>query len=173
VQIRSKSDPIGFVRISEQKYTFLIGLIKLFRSRIGLRYSKWNELIVHALLQQLIIHAFIKALSRLLLHFSFDTSIGRHFVIFLTCISCFYIYLVKHFNLNERFILLKDSSDRIEILYHNSDRIGFGLDNFGTDRILNIGQLSDYKRPIRSDARLAPSLSFIVISIHYSVHYMT
>jgi hypothetical protein len=37
--------------------------------------------------------------------------------------SCFYIYLVKHFNLNEKFILLKDSSDRIEILYHNSDRI--------------------------------------------------
>jgi hypothetical protein len=35
VQIR-----IGFVRISEQKYTYRIGLIKLFRSRIGLRYSK-------------------------------------------------------------------------------------------------------------------------------------
>jgi hypothetical protein len=35
VQIRSESDPIGFVRISEQKYTFRIGLIKLFCSRIG------------------------------------------------------------------------------------------------------------------------------------------
>jgi hypothetical protein len=35
VQIRSESDPIGFVRISEQKYTYRIGLIKLFRSRIG------------------------------------------------------------------------------------------------------------------------------------------
>jgi hypothetical protein len=33
-------------------------------------------------LQELIIHAFIKALSRLSLHFSFDTSIGRHFVSF-------------------------------------------------------------------------------------------
>jgi hypothetical protein len=110
-------------RISEQKYTYRIGLIKLFRSRIGFRYSKKNELNIHALLQELIIHAFIKALSRLSLHFSFDTSIGRHFDSFLTCISCFYIYLVKHFNLNEKFILLKDSSDRIEILYHNSDRI--------------------------------------------------
>jgi hypothetical protein len=53
------------------------------------------------------------------------TSIGRHFVSFLTCISCFYIYLVKYFNLNEKFILLKDSSDllRIGILYQKSDRI--------------------------------------------------
>ena len=67
-------------------------------------------------------HAFIKT-SRLSLHFSFDTSIGRHFVSFLICISCFYIYLVKHFNLNEKFILLKDSSDRIGIRYHNLDRI--------------------------------------------------
>jgi hypothetical protein len=32
-------------------------------------------------------------------------------------------------------------------------RIGFGLDNFGSDRILNVSQLSDYKRPIRSDAQ--------------------
>jgi hypothetical protein len=51
--------------------------------------------------------------------------------------------------LNEKFILLKDSSDRIGILYQSSDRIGFVLDNFGSDRILNISQLSDYKRPIR------------------------
>jgi hypothetical protein len=35
-----KSDPIAFAWISEQKYTFRIGLIKLIRSRIGLRYSK-------------------------------------------------------------------------------------------------------------------------------------
>jgi hypothetical protein len=62
--------------------------------------------------------------------------------------------LVKYFNLNEKYILLKNSSDRIGILYRNSDRIGFGLDNFGSDRILNIRQLSDYKRPIRSDAHL-------------------
>jgi hypothetical protein len=33
------------------------------------------------------------------------------------CISCFIIYLVKYFHLDEKFILLKDSSDRIEILY--------------------------------------------------------
>jgi hypothetical protein len=33
-------------------------------------------------------------------------------------------------------------------------RIGFELDNFGSDWILNISQLSDYKRPIRSDAHL-------------------
>ena len=45
-------------------------------------------------------------------------------------------------------------SDRIGVLYQNLDRIGFGLDNFGSDRILNIRQLSDYKRPIRSDAHL-------------------
>jgi hypothetical protein len=38
-------------------------------------------------------------------------------------ISCFYIYLVKYFHLNEKFILLKDSSDRIGIRYQNSDRI--------------------------------------------------
>jgi hypothetical protein len=98
--------------------------------------------------------AFIKASSRLSLHYSFDTSIGRHFVSFLTYISCFYIYLVKHFNLNEKFILLKNSSDRIGILFQYSDRIGFGLDNSGSDWILNIRQLSDYKRPIRSDAHL-------------------
>ena len=62
------------------------------------------------------------------------TSIGRHFVSFLTSISCFYIYLVKYFHLNEKFILFKDSSDRIGILYQKSklgsdstisDRIGF------------------------------------------------
>ena len=45
--------------------------------------------------------------SRLSLHYSFDNSIGRHFVSFLTCISCFYIYLVKYFHLNEKFILFK------------------------------------------------------------------
>jgi hypothetical protein len=67
-------------------------------------------------------------------------------------ISCFYIYLVKHFNLNEKFILLKDSSDRIGLEFFITSRIG--LDNFGSDRILNISQLSDYKRPIRSDAHL-------------------
>jgi hypothetical protein len=105
-----------------------IGLIKLFRSRIGLRHSKQNELIIHALLQELIIHAFIKALSRLSLHFSFDTSIGRHFVSFLTCISCFYIYLVKHFNLNEKFILLKDCSDRIGLKLFITTRIGSDTD---------------------------------------------
>jgi hypothetical protein len=93
-------------------------------------------------------------ISRLSLHFSFDTSIGRHFVSFLTCISCFYIDLVKHFNLNEKFILLKNSSDRIGLEYFITTRIGFGLDKFGSDRILNISQVSDYKRPIRSDAHL-------------------
>jgi hypothetical protein len=74
------------------------------------------------------------------------------FVSFLTCISCFYIYLVKYFNLNEKFILLKNSSDRYGLEFFIKTRIGFGLDNFGSDRILNISQLSDYKRPIRSDA---------------------
>ena len=44
---------------------------------------------------------------------------------------------------------------------------GFGLDNFGSDRILNISQLSDYKRPIRSDAHLLPLVS--MISSTYSV----
>ena len=113
-----KSDPKP---ISEPKYSYRIGLIKLFRSRIGSDFDIRNELIIHALSQELIIHAFIKASSRLSLHYSFDTSIGRHFVSFLTCISCFYIYLVEYFNLNEKFILLKNSSDRIGILYQNSD----------------------------------------------------
>ena len=61
---------------------------------------------------------------------------------------------LKHFNVNEKFILLKNSSDRIGLEYFITTRIGFGLDNFGSDRILNISQLSDYKRPIRSDAHL-------------------
>ena len=52
---------------------------------------------------------------------SFDNSIGRHFVSFLTCISCFYIYLVKYFHLNEKFILLKDSSDRNSLSKLGSD----------------------------------------------------
>ena len=56
--------------------------------------------------------------------------------------------------MNEKFILLKNSSDRIGILFQYSDRIGFGLDNFGSDWILNIRQLSDYKRTNRSDAHL-------------------
>jgi hypothetical protein len=97
---------------------------------------------------------FIKALSRLSLHYSFDTSIRCHFVSFLTCIPCFYIYLVKYFNLNEKLILLKNSSDRIGLEFFIETRIRFGLDNFGSDRILNIRQLLDYKRPIRSDAHL-------------------
>ena len=40
IRNRSESDPIGFVQISEPKYSYRIGLIKLFRSRIGLRYPK-------------------------------------------------------------------------------------------------------------------------------------
>jgi hypothetical protein len=43
------------------------------------------------------------------------------YMLFYKYISCFYIYLVKYFNLNEKFILLKNSSDRIGILYQNSD----------------------------------------------------
>ena len=104
-------------------------------------------LIIYAFSQELIIHAFIKALSLLSQHYSFDTSIGCHFVSFLTYISRFYIYLVKYFNLNEN-----DSSDRIGILYQNLDRLR--QFRIGSDRILNIRQLSDYKRPIRSDAHL-------------------
>jgi hypothetical protein len=45
-----------------------------------------------------------------------DTSIGRHFVSFLTCISCLHIYLVKQFG--------SDSG---------STRIGFRFDNFGSN----------------------------------------
>jgi hypothetical protein len=72
--------------------------------------------------------------------------------------------LVKYFNLNEKFILLKDSSDRIGILYQSSDRIGFGLDNFGSDRILNISQLSDYKRPIRCTP--------LMITVKYNIDHL-
>ena len=145
MQIRSdriRSDFGTKIYISDR-----IGLIKLFRKsdRIGLQYSKYNKLIIHALSQELIIHAFIKALSRLSLHYLFDTSIGRHFVSFLTCIRfyCFYINLVKYFNLNEKFILLKDSSDRIGILYQNSDRIRIrqfriGFETLANCRIINV-----------------------------------
>jgi hypothetical protein len=44
VQIRSESGPIGFVRISEQKYTYRIALIKLFRSRIGSDFDIRNKM---------------------------------------------------------------------------------------------------------------------------------
>jgi hypothetical protein len=113
---------------------------------------------------------------RLILQLDVTLSASWHvFLVFIFIwLNISFIYFISFiFHLFITFIWLKDSSNRIEILYHNWDRIGFGLDNFGTDRILNIGQLSDYKRPIRFDARLAPSLSFIIISIHYSVHYMT
>ena len=106
-----------------------IGLEKLFRSRIGS-----------------------------------DFVIGRRSLfqlVILLCISCFIFNLTKHFHFHwlnweiyftERFF----GSDRIGILYQNSDRIGFRSENFGSDRIriLNISQLSDCKRPIRSDAHL-------------------
>jgi hypothetical protein len=55
---------------------------------------------------------------------------------------------------NEKFILLKDSSDRIGILYQKSVRIRIRQFWIGSDWILNISQLSDYKHPIRSDAHL-------------------
>jgi hypothetical protein len=73
-------------------------------------------------------HRGCRCIIRLILQFH-----GRHFVSFLTCISCFYIYLVKYFNLNEKFILLKNSSDRIGLELFFKTRIGFGLDNFGSD----------------------------------------
>ena len=46
VQIRSETDPnpIGFVRISEPKYSFRIGLIKLFRGRIGSDFDVRNKM---------------------------------------------------------------------------------------------------------------------------------
>jgi hypothetical protein len=53
--------------------------------------------------------------------YSFDTSIGRHFVSFDIYFLLLYIYfMAKYFNLNENFILLKDSSDRNSL---SSDRI--------------------------------------------------
>ena len=48
-------------------------------------------------------------------------------------------------------------------------RIGFGLDNFGSDRILNIRQLSDYKRPIRSDAHLYFQFLYKGVKINLSL----
>ena len=41
---KSESDPIGFVRISEPKYSYRIGLIKLFRSRIGSDFDIRNKM---------------------------------------------------------------------------------------------------------------------------------
>jgi hypothetical protein len=52
------------------------------------------------------------------------------------------------------FYLVKNSSDRIGLEFFIKTRIGFGLDNFESDFKLNLRQLSDYKRPIRSDAHL-------------------
>ena len=54
-------------------------------------------------------------------------------------------------------------SDRIGILYQNSDRIGFRSENFGSDRIriLDISQLSDWKLPIRPDPHLYPGPPFL------------
>jgi hypothetical protein len=98
-------------------------------SRIGSDFDIRNN--YPRIIARINYHAFIKALSRLSLHYSFDTSIGRNFVSFWICISCFYIYLVKHFNLNEKFILLKDSSDRIGLEFFITTRIGFGLDMIG------------------------------------------
>ena len=53
-----------------------------------------------------------------------------------------YIYLVKYFNLNEKFILLKNSSDRIGIIYRNSDRIRIRqfrrFKTLGNCRIINV-----------------------------------
>ena len=63
----------------------------------------------------------------------------------------------------EKFILLKNSSDWIGLEFFFKTRIGFGLDNFGSD--LNIRQLSDYKRPIRSDAHLSSIVS--ILKVYY------
>jgi hypothetical protein len=111
-----RSDPIEFVRISEPKYSFRIGSdwLSCFvagSDRTSISEIKWIN--YPRIITRINYLSFIKASSRLSLHYWFDTSIGRHFVSFLTCISCFYIYLVKYFNLNEKFILLKNSSDRI------------------------------------------------------------
>ena len=77
-----KSDPIRSDFGTKIFISDWIGLIKLFRSRIGLRYSK-----------------------------------------------C----LVKYFHLNEKFILLKDFSDRIGILYQNLYRIRIRQFRIGSD----------------------------------------
>ena len=60
-------------------------------------------------------------------------------------------HLVKYFHLNEKFILFNGlfRSD-----WNSLSKLGFGLDSIGWDWILNISLLSDYKRPIRSDAHL-------------------
>jgi hypothetical protein len=97
--------------------------------RISISEIKWiNYPRIIARINYPCISAFIKVSSRLSLHYSFDSSIGRHFASFLTCISCFYIYLVKYFNLNEKFILLKNSLDRIELEFFFKTRIGSNSD---------------------------------------------
>ena len=60
-----------------------------------------------------------------------------------------------------QFILLKNYSDRIGILYQNSDRIRIQTIS---DRILNIRQLSDYKRPIRCTPLF--KYIYIIVSIY-------
>jgi hypothetical protein len=67
----------------------------------------------------------MRATSRSSLHYSFDTSIGRHFVSFMTHISCFYIYLVKYFDFEWEIYFIKEFfwSDRIVIIFQHSDRI--------------------------------------------------
>jgi hypothetical protein len=47
-------------------------------------------------------------------------------------------FFLKYFHLNEKFILLKDSSDRIRSEFFIKTRIGFGLDNFSHVRLFMI-----------------------------------
>ena len=66
-------------------------------------------------------------------------------------------------------------SDRIGLELFIKTRIGFGLDNFGSDRILNIRQLSDSKCPIRSDAHLYfiayyVNRSVLLIHVYFPVY---
>ncbi len=105
----SESDPIGFVRTSEQKYWFRIGSdSKLFRSRIG--SDRISSLDVD--------------------HF-FSLSF---FYVFLV-LYLIWLNIFTSIDWIEKFILLKDSSDQIGAEFFIKPRIGSDSDQKISDRI--------------------------------------
>jgi hypothetical protein len=142
VQIRSEIDPnpIRSDRIRSDFWTKIfisdrIGLIKLFRSRIG---SDWTSIFVgyHIRIKWINYPRIIARINYPCIYQSIIAVVAALFVWYFNwtslCqlldmyFSLLYLFGHRYFNLNEKFILLKNSvfgSDRIWILYQNSDRI--------------------------------------------------
>jgi hypothetical protein len=122
IRNRSESD-----WISEPKYSFRNGLIK---DRTSISEIKWINYprIVARMNYPCIYQSIITVVAALFVWYFNWTSLCQ-----LLDIYFLLLYLFKHFNLNEKFILLKNSSDRIGLEFFFHTRIGFGLDNFGSD----------------------------------------